>query len=175
MSSENLAFFAPDLGRGPFTSYRIETAAVQLAAAIAQVRAPLSCSDDDLRTHAQFIRELADTLAPDWAAQIAIDVDDEAANNIETTFRVSTGAYSLLHCWLTDAVGGGETAVAPSSVSFSSGTVLRTETANKSFWVITPYTGIVTATVNYSGARDWYWAVSRQGRVYHSSKLAFTT
>lgn len=174
MSPRHTEFFGPDLGRGPFSPHRIETAAVQIATALAQIRAPLTRSDDDLRSHAEFIRDLADRLAPDWAAQIAIDVGDELSNAIQTVIRASTGAYGLLDCWLADSVGGGLTTLAPDSVSFSSGTVLETITDKKRYVVITPTTGVVSVSVNYSGARTWRWAVSRYARVYYSSALTFT-
>jgi len=174
MSARHTEFFGPDLGRGPFAAHRIETASIQIATALAQVRAPLSCSDDDLRAHAEFIREIADRLAPDWAAQISIDVGEESANTVETTIRAAVGTYSLIDCWLCDSVGGGLTAVAPASVTFNTGTVLETITANKRFLVITPTNGVVSATVTQSGTASWRWAVSRYGRVYYSTSLDFS-
>lgn len=173
MSGRHTEFFGPDLGRGPFSPHRIETAAVAIATALAQPCAPLTRDQQDLYDHADFIRELADHLVPDWAAQIATTVGDESSNNIQTIIRVATGTYSLLDCWLADSVGGGITGSTPTSVTFNTGTVLETIVANKRFLILAPATGVVTVTVNYGGDRTWYWAVSRHARVYYSSSLNF--
>ena len=173
MSPPHTEFFGPDLGRGPFAAYRIETAAVQIATALAQVRAPLTRSDDDLLSHATFIRELADHLAPDWAAQISIDISDENLNIINTTIRAAVGTYSLLDCWLCDDTGGGLTSGAPATVTFSTGTILETVVTRKRYIVITPANGVVNVSVGYTGVRSWRWAVSRYGRVYYSNVLDF--
>ena len=175
MSERHLEFFGPDLARGPFASHRVETAAVQIATALAQLRAPLARSDDDLRSHVDFIRELADRLAPDWAAQISMDVGDESANVIDTLIRVESSTYTLLRCWLADAKGGGETSTAPTSVTWNTGTVPQTVTADKQYLILTPTTGVVSVSVEYSGNRSWYWAAARHGRVYYSSALDFDT
>lgn len=174
MNARHLEFFGPDLGRGPFSPHRIETAALQIATALAQPCAPLTRNPGDLQAHADFIRALADRLAPDWAAQLALDVADEVANEITTTIRASVGGYGLLDCWLADSVGGGVTATAPASVVFETGTVLETVVAYKRYLVLTPTTGVVQVRVGYSGARTWYWAVSRHARVLYSSGLAFS-
>ncbi len=174
MNARHTEFFGPDLGRGPFSPHRLETAAVQIATALAQLRAPLTRTDADIFAHADFIRALADRLAPDWATQIMIDVGDESANNIQSTIRVATGEYSLLDCWLADDSGGGLAVGTPNSVTFNSGTVLQTVVANKRFLVIAPKNGVVTMTVNETGAASWRWAVTRYGRIYYSNTLSFT-
>jgi hypothetical protein len=168
-----LAFFAPDLARGPFTSNSPTVAGVQLAAALAQVRAPLSRSDADLIAHVDFIRALADRLFPDAAELLDLDVGVEVADQIQTTIRQDTGKYALLHCWLADTPGGGETTLAPTSVTWNSGVVLQTVTAAKRFLVLTPANGVAAATVQFNGDRTWYWAVARHGRVFYSSSLNF--
>lgn len=173
MNGRHTEFFGPDLGRGPFSSQRIETSALQIAVALAQIRAPLTRSDDDLRAHADFIRELADRLAPDWAAQVTLSVGAEINNSVTTAIVVPTGAYSLLDCWLSDEPGGGITATAPTSITFNTGVVLETIVANKRFLVVTPTTGIIDVTITCAAARSWYWAVSRYARVYYSARLAF--
>lgn len=172
-SQHPLQFFGPDLSRGPFTSASPPVAAIQLATAIAQLRAPLLRSDAEIQAHADFIRGLADRLFPDFAEQIQIDVGDEASDRIATSFRVNAGNYSLLHCWLADAHGGGETALAPTAVTWASGTLLQTITAGKRFLVVAPTNGVLTANVDHSGDRTWYWAVARHGRVYYSTSLNF--
>lgn len=173
MPDRHIEFFGPDLGRGPFTSHRTETAVIQIAAALAQLRTPLARSDADVQAHADFIRDLADRLAPDLAVAVSFTVGDESANAVQTGIRTALGTYSLLHCWLADQAGGGETATAPSSVTFNAGTVLHTLTANKHFLVLTPATGVLDVTVSYAGAKTWYWGVSRLGRAFYSSALSF--
>src|SRR4030095_2906773 len=106
-------FFGPDLGRGPFSSNSPQVAAVQIATALAQPRAPLTRAEADWQGHAEFIRGLADRLFHHFPYQIQLDVGVETADNIVTTIRENTGTYSLLHCWLADAKGGGETRTAP--------------------------------------------------------------
>jgi hypothetical protein len=174
MDARHTEFFGPDLGRGPFSSQRIETSAVQIATALAQIRAPLLRSDDDLRSHANFIRELADRLAPDWAAYLYLKVDAEQSDSIHTAIQAPIGTYSLLECWLADTVGGAVTATSPTSVTFNVGTILETKTTNKRYLVITSATGVIDVTVNYSGSKTWYWAVTRHGRIYYSDRLYFT-
>ncbi len=170
----NVAFFGPDLGRGPFAAHRIETAALQIAAALAQVRAPLGRADADVQAHADFIRGLADRLAPDYAAAVTMDVGAEVANNISTSIVTAPGLYTLLHCWLSDAIGGGETSVAPAAITWNSGMIVQTITANRQYLIVTPSTGVANVTVNYSGAHTWRWAVSRLGRVFYSTGLSFS-
>ena len=141
MNQRHTEFFGPDLARGPFPPHRIETAAIQIATALAQLRAPLSRDDDAIKDHADFIRELADRLAPDWAAQVNIDVGEEYGNTVQTSITAITGTYSLLECWLADDYGGGLTSIVPNSVTWNTGTALQTITTGKHFLVITPYTG----------------------------------
>ena len=170
----SLEFFGPDWSRGPSAGGRIETAALQIATTLAQLRAPLTRADGDITGHADFIRALADRLAPDWAVQVATDVGPESANAITTSIRAATGTYSLLDCWLSDSIGGGVTLTAPGAVSFTGATVLETIVANKRFLLITPSTGTIEATVTYAGVKSWYWAISRFARVYYSSQLYFS-
>jgi hypothetical protein len=167
-------FFGPDLGRGPFSSQRIETSALQIATALAQIRAPLTRSDDDLRTHADFIRELADHLCPDWAAALTLKVDPEQYDTVHANITAPTGTYSLFDMWLADSVGGGVTSTPPAGVSFALGTIVQTVVSNKHYRVLTTAAGVVDVTVSYGAARSWYWAVTRYGRVYYSSRLYFS-
>lgn len=171
----HLEFFGPDLARGPVLSGSPPVAAVQIATALAQLRVPLSRSDSDIEDHVEFIRTLADKLFPDYAVDIRMDVGDESADTIDTQIRVETKTYTLLRCWLADAKGGGETSLAPTSVTWNSGTVLQTVTTKKQYLILTPTTGVVSVSVNYSGDRTWYWAAARHGRVYYSSALDFET
>ncbi|MFH1746872.1 MAG: hypothetical protein ABIG44_07475 [Planctomycetota bacterium] len=173
MASGHLEHFGPDFGRGPFAAHRIETAAVQIATALAQLRAPLKRDDEDITDHAQFIRSLADILAPDWAAQIDIDVGIRDNLTIPTSIRTAIGAFSLLECWLADSTGGGRTTTAPASVTWNSGVILQTIADKRHYLIITPHTGALDVSVTDSGPRAWYWAICRGGRVYYSSQLYF--
>jgi hypothetical protein len=173
MSRGHTEFFGPDLGRGPFSAHRIETAALQIATALAQLRAPLGRAEADVQAHAEFIRGLADRLAPDYAAALTLDVELETSDSITTSIVTAPGMYSLLHCWLTDTIGGGPSATSPGSVVWHTGTIVQTITANRHYLIVTPSTGLATVTVNHSGAHTWRWAISRHGRVFYSTGLAF--
>ncbi len=166
-------WFGPDFARGPVLSGAPEVAAVQIAAALAQLRIPLRRSDSELQTHADFIRNLADRLFPDLAGPVALSVGSEQSDQVTTQITDNSGNYSLVQMWLADNIGGGETATAPDSVSFSGAVVLETVTPNVRFWVITPKTGLANVTVSYAGSKVWYWAAARQGRIVYSSKLDF--
>lgn len=174
MNQRHTEFFGPDLGRGPFSPHRVDAAAIQIATALAQLRAPLTRSDSDLLNHGDFIRQLADRIAPDYAAYVKIDVGQEVSNSVQTTIRTELGTYSLLDLWLADSYGGGLTTLAPTTVTFNTGTILQTVVANKRYLIITSATGIVDVTVSYAGVRDWYWGVSRHGRIYYSARLEFS-
>jgi len=174
MNHRHTEFFGPDLARGPFSSHRIETSALQIATALAQLRAPVARSDDALRAHAEFIRELADRLAPDWAVNLGLAVSPEVADTIRLTITAPVGTYSLLELWLADGPGGGPTSLAPASVSFGVGTVLETVQSGTHFRVLTSEAGVIDVSVTDPGTRAWYWAVTRLGRVYYSTRLAFT-
>ncbi len=169
----HIEFFGPDYARGPVLSGSPQVAAVQIATQLAQMRVPLLRSDSDIESHAQFIRDLADRLFPDQASDISIAAADENANVVSTQIQVNTGKYTLLHCWLADSVGGGESIATPASVNFVAGTVLQTVTTNKHFLVLTPSTGTINVDVSYVGSRTWYWAVAMHGRVYYSNALQF--
>jgi len=102
-----------------------------------------------------------------------VDVGDEVSNEIQTSIRTAVGTYSLLHCWLADGPGGGETSAAPGDVVWNSGIVLETVSTKTRYWIITPATGVANVTVTCTIDRTWYWAVARYGRVYYSSSLNF--
>ncbi|GEM_PF-1042406 len=169
----HVEFFGPDFARGPVLSGSPAVAAVQIATQLAQLRAPLLRSDSDIESHAEFIRDLADRLFPDYAEIIRTDVGDEVSDTITTQIRVESAKYTLLHCWLADSPGGGETTFAPADVSFDTGTIIQTVSTNKQYLVLTPATGVVNVSVQYAGGYSWYWAVALHGRVYYSSALHF--
>jgi hypothetical protein len=173
MNTGHLEFFGPDLSRGPYSAAQINTSALQIATALAQLRAPLGRSSEDVRNHAAFIRELADVLAPDWAAQVSFAIGNEISDTIQTTIAAVTGTYSVLDCWLSDSVGGGLTVTTPTTLSFSGGAVLETIVIGKRYLVLTAESGLVSISVGFGGSKTWYWGVSRAARVYYSGRLSF--
>lgn len=174
MNQRHTEFFGPDLARGPFASSRVDVAALQIATALAQLRAPVSRDDDSLLSHGDFVRQLADRIAPDHAAYLAIGVSPEVSNTIQVTFHTAINGHSLLECWLADDIGGGVTGGAPSSVTVTTGTLLTTLTANKHLRVMTNDVGIATLDVSYAGSNTWFCAVSRYARVFYSDALYFS-
>ncbi len=173
MNMRHTEFFGPDLGRGPFSSQRIETSALQIATAIAQLRAPLSRSDADLLAHADYIRQLADRLAPDYATFLSFAIGSQTGYNIMTSFRTGFAATNVLEIWLADSIGGGPTGNPPISVTWNTGAVLQTLTTLKHWRILTPATGIAEVTVNQTLFSNYYWAVMRGGRVTYSSRMQF--
>ncbi len=173
MNQRHMEFFGPDLGRGPFAPSYLETAAVQIATALAQLRAPIRRSDDDILDHGDFIRQLADRIAPDYAAFVDLGVSPKVGQTIQSTFRVILRTNSLLECWLADDIGGGVTSVTPTSVTFHTGVVLRTITPLKHYIVLTSESGIVDVNVEYNSVHTWRWGVTRHGRVFYSAQLDF--
>jgi len=174
MQARHTEFFGPDFARGPYASHQMPSAALQIATALAQLRAPLTRADEDIQSHADFIAALADRLAPDYASQIVINVGAlDPSLYITTTIRTALGVPSLLHCWLADEYGGGETNVTPDNVTWQVGTVLQTITAKKRYLVITDSTGVAQVKVGYGSVWDWRWGVTRYGRVYYSYALQF--
>ncbi|MBU0638566.1 MAG: hypothetical protein KKB50_06855 [Planctomycetes bacterium] len=172
MSTSHTEFFGPDLGRGPFAAHRIETAVIQIATALAQLRTPLLRSDSDIQAHVDFIRTLADRLAPTWASQMTLEVGDKTGNNITTEIRTALDTVSLLHCWLTDENGVAEAAATPDVVTWNTGTILETITSKKRYLVLTPTTGVVNVTVTDTD-QTYRWAVTRYARTHFSALLEF--
>ncbi|MGD8453596.1 MAG: hypothetical protein PVJ57_17415 [Phycisphaerae bacterium] len=173
MNQRHTEYFGPDLARGPFPPNQIESGALQIATALAQLRAPLARDDAEIEAHAEFIRGLADRLAPDWAASIRISVGAYAIGYIPVTVAAVTGSCSVLECWLADSYGGGPTNTAPDSVTWTTGTVLETITTDKHYRLLTPTTGYLGVTVGNGYQQSWYLAVARQARVYYSYPLQF--
>lgn len=174
MSQQHVEFFGPDLGRGPAAASRIDIAVLQIASAIAQLRAPLSRADADVLAHGEFIRQLADRLAPDTAGYLSIAVQPEEGDVIRTSFRTAYAGYSLFDLWLADDWGGGPTGTAPTTVSFAPGTVVETIVDKKRYLVLTSGTGVIEAAVTWGGTRSWFWAATRYGRVLYSDELRFS-
>ncbi len=166
--------YGPDTGRGPFTSVEVETASLQLATILAQMRAPKGRLDADVQSHADFIRNLADRLCPDFAAQLSIEVFAESANTVHVIITAPTGTYSLIDVWLADAIGGGLTGTAATTVTFNLGTILQTVVDKKHYRVLTTVAGVIDITLGYASAHDWYLGITRYGRVWYSDQVHFT-
>lgn len=168
-------FFGPDLARGPNIAGNPEVSAIQIATTLAQVRAPVLRSDDALREHVLFIRELADQLMPDWAAQVTTDNSPmDIDRRITTTIRVANGGYTLLNLWLADGIGLGLTNTTTQTVTFDSATkIIREFEAKRYYQVLTPDTGVVIATVQSAFEDSFAWGIARQGRVRYSEVLSF--
>ncbi len=166
-------FFGPDLGRGPFSSNNVAVASVQIATALAQLHTPLSRDTGEILDHAAFIRALADTLFPDQASTIRFVVSDEVSDTIDVTIYDDSHQYSLLHVWVADDVGKGETVITPSEVTWPGGAILETVTVRKRYFVISPSAGVITVSIKYTGAHDYRLAVARNGRAYYSPLIRF--
>ena len=169
----HLEFFGPDLARGPVLSGAPDTASVQIAAPLAQLRTPLLRSDDEIRSHADFIRELADRLFPDFATALHIDVGPRVSGTIAATLRAPVTQFTLLDVWLSDTSGGGVTGTSPGSFTWSTGTVVEEVIADRHYRVLTTETGLAGVSISASGPKTWYLAIARNGRVYYSTGLSF--
>lgn len=173
MNERHTEWFGADLARGPFSASYMDTAAVQIATALAQLRTPVSRADADLLAHGDFIRQLADRIAPDYAAYVDMESTPEVSNDIRVDIRTALSSYSIFDCWLADTIGGGLSNYTGATVTFPTGTILQQIVTNRHFRVITSANGLLTVNINYTSTRNWYLAVARHGRVYYSSQLRF--
>ncbi len=165
--------YGPEIGRGPFTSTKTQTTSLQLAMILAQMRAPKSGDDADIEAHADFIRDLADRLCPDFECQLSIQVFPEAYDTVRVIITAPTGTYSLLDIWLADIVGGGITSTPVTGVTFALGTILQTVVSLKNYRVLTTAAGVVDMTIEYTAARNWYVGIMRRGRPWYSAQVHF--
>jgi hypothetical protein len=166
-------FFGPDLARGPFSSNSLETSVVQVATALAQLRAPLQHDDDTILAHADFIRQLADRLAPEIATAVRVDVTTGPLGLI-TTLRVTPPARTLLRAWVADDAGGGETTAGVAATMWLTGHALQEVTPRKHFVIVTDATGVATVQFQPSSGGVFFWGVARGGRVVYSAPLYYT-
>jgi hypothetical protein len=166
-------FFGPDLARGPFSASQLDTAIVQIATALAQLRAPLLRSDDEIRSHADFIREVADKLAPDAAQFVSVSVGAEVGDLVSVSVRMAISGRSLLRVWLADSIGGGESGTAAGFFVWNSGAPLQIVTANKQYVALTDSAGVLNFTIGHSGSKTWFLGVARQGRAFYSAPIVF--
>ncbi len=173
MQRRHTEFFGPDLIRAPVLSGSPEVAAVQIAAAVAQLRAPLTRDLAALEQHTDLIRNLADRLFPDYASGLALAVEDESANVVTTSICVQTPHATVLRCWLADAGAEAPTTTPPNAVEFLSGTILEEITPRTSYVILTPASGIITVRVTKPGTADYRWGATILGRARFSPTLQF--
>jgi len=165
-------FFGPDFARGPFGSSNLDVAAISIAAAIAQVRAPLTRDDTEISDHAQFVRDLADIIAPETATFISIDFTPVTGGGTIVTFRANTLNRVLLRAWLADDYGGGVSNATPDDVTWDTGVELQNiDSSDKHFLVVTNNVGVAQAFVSVSSETDWYWGVARGSRVFYTGQM----
>lgn len=165
-------FFGPDFARGPFGSSNLETAAISIATAIAQIRAPLTRDDTEISHHAQFIRDLADIIAPDTATYVSVSFSQELGSGTTATFRANSTRPVLLRLWLADEQGGGVSNASPSGAFWTSGFVIDPVNDDDKHWVVvTNPTGVATVLITAASETSWYWGVARGSRVFYSSEM----
>jgi len=111
--------------------------------------------------------------------QVSLVVGAESGNAIDVTVQVQdcqgndNANRFLLHAWLSDSPYGAETASAPDSTSFTTGTVLEQITAGKRWSVLTDVSGRAVLSVGEDGDVQWYLNVEINGRVYCSDAIDF--
>ena len=171
-SQRHTEFFGPDLARGPFSASALETAVVQIATALAQLRAPLARDDNTILAHADFIRTLADRLAPTVATAVHVDISD-AAGLKTVTFRASTAARTLLRMWLADTNGGGQTNMGADSFTWLSGSVVDVVAPEKQYVFATDASGTAVVQIGEGGLARWYIGVARGSAVTYAGPLQF--
>ena len=173
MQRRHTEFFGPDLIRSPVLSGSPEVAAVQVGAALAQLRAPLTRDLAELEAHADLIRGLADRLFPDQASALRLSVDEESDNEVVTTIAVQTTQPMLVRCWLTDAGADAPTLNPPNQVVVLSGTVVQQNPTGTELLLLSPGNGILTIRVTKPGTANYRWAAVLIGRARFSDSLEF--
>ncbi len=122
---------------------------------------------------------LADSVA-DAIPQVSVSVGTENSDTIPVTVQVQdiqgnnlSGRF-LIRVWLSDTQYGGECSTAPNGgTSWSVGTVLETQTADKRWLVITDGTGKATIDITDTGTPTFYLNVELDGRIYVSNPITF--
>lgn len=172
MQGRHTEFFGPDFARGPFGSSNLQVTAMQIATAIAQLRAPVDRSADAITAHADYVRSLAERLVPEMATFVSTSIT-AGAFGLTTTFRANYPSRVLLRVWLADSEGGGETNNAPDYVDWVSGTVLEEVTPKKQYVITTDNAGVAAVTIDNAAAATWYWGVVRSAAVFYAGPLTF--
>ncbi len=173
MPDRHTEFFGPDLARGPFSSSQLETSAVQIATALAQLRAPLVRRDSDILAHADFIRDLADRLAPAAASFVRVSVNT-IAGGFTLSLRANVERSTLLHAWVASAWGGAVVDATPAVADWTSGSVMH-EFADRKHWIVlTDADGTAKLNLLDGGSQNWYLAVARGANVFYAGPLNFS-
>ncbi len=168
----HLEWFGPDLLRAPALSGIAPVAAVQIATALAQLRAPLRRDDSAIEEHADFIRRLAEVLFPDHASAFTLSVNPRLGRTIETHVLPPRGTTTLAHAWLADEDGAPPSSSTPDEIEFLEGHVVHSPSPGL-FLMLAPESGLVRIRVRSTTSATWRWAVSAGGRAYYSQQLVF--
>jgi hypothetical protein len=164
-------FFGPDFARGPFAGSNLDTASIQIAAAIAQVRAPLARDDSEISAHAQYIRDLADIIAPETATFVNVSSEPDAFSGTIITFRANTNSPVLMRFWLADVYGGGISNESPADVYWQDGNVLQSLDNDRQFIFTTNTSGIASLLIESVSSTYWYLGVARGSRVFYTGQI----
>ncbi|MBN2445407.1 MAG: hypothetical protein JXO22_01680 [Phycisphaerae bacterium] len=172
MNDRHTEFFGADLARGPFSASYLETSIVQIATALAQLRTPVERDDNALLSHADFIRTLADRLAPDVSDYVSASTTDGPVGCI-TTFRANATTRTLLRVWLADSYGDGPSSTGADTVVWLSGLVVQEIDYNGHYVIMTDSTGIASVLLDHGSSASFYWGVARGSRVFFAGPVSF--
>lgn len=148
-----------------------EVAAVAAAAQAAAEAAQGQVEDYLVGTHGEPVFEVSGE-ATDTARIVTVTLKDAAGNDVEQICAVRV--------WLSDVVGGGETAAAPANGfaapgSGALGEILETITANKQFIMLTEIdegaSKFNLELDEQTANKTWYLNVEWQGYVYSSEAI----
>lgn len=166
MTDRHTEFFGPDLGRGPFASSNPSSSALQIATMLAQLRAPVQRDDQQILDHADYIRQVADTLYPDQATFVAVETEDLSGLNV-VTFRTNSSSRTLLRIWMTDSFGGPPRTFIPTTIVVT-GAVIAQDPARASWEIATNDVGVAQINVTLSQGEEVYWGVARGQRIFYA-------
>ena len=132
--------------------------------------------NDDLDTIDSSLDSLSDAEA-EIEISISAQVDDTIAVSIQVVDKDGDAVSSqyLIDVWLEDGLGGGETASAPDSSSFTTGTLLATITSGKRWLVITNDAGLAVLEIVENEVNSWYCGAEIRGKDYESAVITFTS
>ena len=169
MQGRHTEFFGPDFARGPFASSNLETSALQIATAIAQLRTPLERSDEAITAHAEYIRTLAEALAPDAATSLKISTGDSPLGK-SVTFRANYATRTLLRVWVAGYGGGGPRSPLD-TIIWLSGVVIETIEEGAQYVIATDSGGTASMHISDGAAPLVYIGAARGARIFYSSAI----
>ena len=172
MNDRHTEFFGADLARGPFSASYLETSVVQIATALSQLRTPVARDDDALLDHADFIRSLADHLAPDVANYVSVSTADGPVGRV-STFRANATTRTLLRVWLADSYGGAPSDDGIDTILWLSGTVVEEIEYGTQYVIMTDSDGIASVMLDHGSSATFYWGVARGSRVFYAGPVNF--